>query len=104
MPEPTSELPRFRPLPKEKGLTKWERFRKEKGLTVRKKRSRMVYDAITKDWVPRWGPNSIKKIQEASEFIIEEKKTDIPIEKQDLFSQRKQQKALVKSKEEMREL
>ena len=45
----------------------------------------MVFDAITKDWVPRWGPDSIKKIQDASDFIIEEKKSDIPIEQQDLF-------------------
>lgn len=80
LPEPTYDLPWFRPLPKEKGLTKWEWFWIEKGLPPRKKRSRMVFDPITNDWVPRWGPGSIKKIQEASEFIIEEKKTDIPIE------------------------
>ena len=81
MPEPEYELPRLRPLPKEKGMTKWERFRLEKGLPARKKWSRMVFDPITNDWVPWWGPDSIKKIQEASEYIIEEKKTDIPIEK-----------------------
>ena len=64
----------------------------------------MVFDPITNDWVPRWGPDSIKKIQDASDFIIEEKKSDIPIEKQDLFEQWNQMKTLQKSKEEMREL
>ena len=97
-------LPRFRPLPTEKYMTKWERFRVEKGLAPRKKRSRLIYDAITKDWVPRWGPGSIKKIQEASEFIIEEKPGDIPIEKQDLFEQRRIKKGLVQSKEAMRQM
>lgn len=88
MPDQTTVIPRFRPLPSESYMTKWERFRLEKGMAPRKKRSRLIYDAITKDWVPRWGPWSIKKIQEASEYIIVEKKTDIPIEKQDLFEQR----------------
>ena len=64
----------------------------------------MVFDPITNDWVPRWGPDSIKKIQDASDFIIEEKKSDIPIEQQDLFEQKRQMKTLQKSKEEMREL
>lgn len=36
----------------------------------------MVYDEITKDWVPRWGSNSVKKIQDDAEFIIEAKPGD----------------------------
>ena len=64
----------------------------------------MVFDPITNDWVPRWGPDSIKKIKEASDFIIEEKPGDIPIEKQDLFEQRWIKKSLVQTKEGMRAL
>ncbi len=52
----TLVLPRAKRLPKQKALTKWERFRKEKGLSPRKKRSRMIYSETAQDWVPRWGP------------------------------------------------
>jgi len=55
-------LPRTKPIPKEKPLTKWEKFRIEKGMTTREKRSRMVYDTRTDDYVPRFGAGSIKKI------------------------------------------
>jgi len=55
-------IPRQKPAPKQKPLTKWERFRQEKGLLTKEKRSRMVYDEITKDWVPRFGTGSVKKV------------------------------------------
>jgi regulator of ribosome biosynthesis len=54
LPKPITVLPRARPVPKPRPLTKWEKFRKEKGL-AEKKRSRMVYSEIAGDWVPRWG-------------------------------------------------
>ena len=38
---------------------------------VKHKRSRMVWDDITKDWVPRFGRGSIKKIEEDSNWIRE---------------------------------
>ena len=41
------ELPREKPIPKPKPLTKWERFRQEKGLPQKQKRSRVVYDEKT---------------------------------------------------------
>lgn len=47
LPESKVILPREKPLPKEKQLSKWEKFRKEKGLPARKKRSRLVFDPIT---------------------------------------------------------
>ena len=64
MPESKVVLPREKPCPVEKPKTKWERFREERGLPPRQKRSFMVFDEITQDWVPRWGPKSIKKIQD----------------------------------------
>lgn len=60
MPKPNTVLPREKPVPKEEQKTKWERFREERGLPPRKKRSRMVYDPVEKEWVPRWGKDSIK--------------------------------------------
>jgi regulator of ribosome biosynthesis len=73
MPEPRVVLPREKPVPKEENKTKWEKFRAERGMAPRKKRSRLVFDPITKDWVPRWGKGSVKKIAEKTNFVMEEK-------------------------------
>ena len=73
MPDPRVVLPREKPVPKELEKTKWEKFREEKGLPPRKKRSRLVFDPITKDWVPRWGKGSVKKIEDKMNFVKEEK-------------------------------
>lgn len=73
MPAPRVVLPREKPVPKEKEKTKWEKFREERGMPPRHKRSRLVFDPITKDWVPRWGKGSVKKIAEKMNFAMEEK-------------------------------
>lgn len=70
MPEPKVVLPREKHVPKPKALTKWERFRLEKGLPTKPKRSRMVFDSITNDWVPRYGHKSIKKIEEKHNWLM----------------------------------
>lgn len=54
LPAPLTLCPREKPLPKEKTMTKWEKFAKEKGIK-KKKKSRMVFDEETKDWIPAWG-------------------------------------------------
>ena len=43
LPESTTRLPRAKPAPKEKQLTKWEKYAKEKGITKRKK-SKATWD------------------------------------------------------------
>jgi hypothetical protein len=48
-------------------------FREERGLPPRRKRSRLVYDPVTKDWLPRWGKGSIKQVQDKLNFAMEEK-------------------------------
>ena len=63
-------MPREKPLPKKKELTKWEAFAQTKGIfwnlkikrakenlgiNAKKKKSRMVWDEKTKSWKPRWG-------------------------------------------------
>lgn len=67
---PSTVLPREKPAPKEKQKTKWEKFREERGLPPRKSRSRLVFDEITNDWVPRWGAGSIKKIQDKHNWLM----------------------------------
>ena len=55
LPDPIVKLPRSKPIPKPKPLTKWEKYRLEKGLPPRQRRSRMIFSELTQDWVPRWG-------------------------------------------------
>jgi len=66
-------LPREKCAPKDKQLTKWEKFRLEKGIPSRKARSRIVFDPVTNDWVPRHGMGSVKKIADAHNWLMEEK-------------------------------
>jgi len=87
LPAIEEKLPRLVPPPVAKQETKWEKFRKEKGMAPRKRRETKVYDPITRKWYRRFGKNSIKKVQEAREVIIEckpgEEHID-PFEKRDL--------------------
>ncbi|KAL1407220.1 Rhodanese-related sulfurtransferase [Vanrija albida] len=54
LPEPVFVLPREKPLPKPKPLTKWERFANEKGISHSKK-DKKVWDEERQEWVNRWG-------------------------------------------------
>ena len=72
LPKPILILPRALAIPKPKPLTKWEKFKIEKNITQRK-RSRMVYSDIAGDFVPRWGKNSIKKIENDTNWALEDK-------------------------------
>ncbi|KAK6362884.1 Rhodanese- sulfurtransferase [Orbilia blumenaviensis] len=55
LPEPITQLPREKPVPKAKELTKWEQFAKKKGIAAKAKDGKMVYDEATGEWVPKWG-------------------------------------------------
>jgi len=54
LPAPTTRLPREKPVPEKKKLTKWEQYSKEKGF-VKRKKDRMMWDEEKKEWRPRWG-------------------------------------------------
>jgi regulator of ribosome biosynthesis len=92
--------PRAKPAPKEKPKTKWEKFREAKGLPARKKRSRLVFDKITQDWVPRWGPNSNAKIAKKHEWLLEDKPEGGP----DPFTIKRQEKQLQLEKENLKRM
>ncbi|KAL3273514.1 hypothetical protein HHI36_014954 [Cryptolaemus montrouzieri] len=47
-------LPRSKPVPKPKPLTKWQQFAKEKGIE-KKKKAKLTWDEQLKKWVPRYG-------------------------------------------------
>lgn len=65
LPLPTIQLPRAKPLPKPKPLTKWQQFAKAKGIPQNKQReTKLVYDEATHEWVPRWGFKGANKNEE----------------------------------------
>jgi len=59
-PPPTTTLPREKPAPKPKPMTKWEKYAKEKGIEKKKKKDRLVWDDVVQKWVPQFG---YKKVQ-----------------------------------------
>jgi len=95
-------LPRARRIPKEKAITKWEKFRLEKGLPPRKRRSRMVFNEVVNDWVPRWGKDSTKKIDDKVNWAIEEKPGD-NFNGADPFTTKKQEKKFKQAKQAKKE-
>ena len=98
LPEAIITLPRSLPIPIEKPLTKWEKYKKEKGITQRK-RSRMVFSEEVGDWVPRWGKGSVKHIQDSMNWIMEEKEPGV-----NPFEQKSNEKQLAKAKQMKRQL
>ena len=54
MPPENTIVAREKPVPKPKPLTKWEKYAKEKGIQKQKK-SKLVWDDVVKEWVPRFG-------------------------------------------------
>ncbi|XP_070611043.1 ribosome biogenesis regulatory protein homolog [Erythrolamprus reginae] len=53
---PSTHLPREKPLPKPRPLTKWEQFARLKGMQpTRKKHGTLVWDEAAQEWKRRWG-------------------------------------------------
>ncbi|KAK9389285.1 ribosomal biogenesis regulatory protein [Lipomyces mesembrius] len=56
LPDPITQLPREKPIPVAKPLTKWEKFAKQKGITPKGRNTgNLVYDEAKGDWVKKWG-------------------------------------------------
>lgn len=54
LPAPTTVVPREKPVPKPKPLTRWESYAKEKGIQ-KKKKERMKFDERAGEFRPIWG-------------------------------------------------
>lgn len=63
LPSPTTALPRAKPLPKPKLLTKWEKFANAKGIQ-HKRRDKKVWDEERQEWINRWGWKGANKKEE----------------------------------------
>jgi regulator of ribosome biosynthesis len=98
LPQPEVLLPKKRNPPPPKAPTKWEQYRKERGMGGQKKRSRMVYESTVDDFVPRWGKGSVKKIQDKNQWVMDDK------DGQDPFQAKFEAKQMHKLKQKKREL
>lgn len=87
LPAPTTRLPREKPLPKPRPLTKWEMFAQNKGVQKRNK-EKMVFDEQTGTWKRRHGYDRVNDDNDVP--IIEAKATDEP--GTDPFAERRKEK------------
>ncbi|KND00134.1 uncharacterized protein SPPG_04476 [Spizellomyces punctatus DAOM BR117] len=87
LPDATTQIPRAKPIPKEKALTRWENFAKTKGIQKRKT-SRMVYDEGVGDYKPRWGYKGAN--QTTDDWLLEVPDNADPME--DQYEKRREEK------------
>lgn len=71
LPQPTTRLPRAKPVPKPRAPTRWETFAKSRGIAPKAKRERMVWDETHSDWRPRFGYGRVDNGQK--DWVIEVK-------------------------------
>ena len=72
LPTPTTQLPRQKPMPEPRPLTRFERFARRKGMPTKKKRSKLVWDESEQRWKRRHGKDRVSReqdiaVKEASE-------------------------------------
>lgn len=97
----TFPIPRQRKIPSVAPKTRWEKFAQERNIEKRK-RSRLVWDANDKDWVPRWGAGSAKnKKRKTGEAIFELKNGE---DLRTAVESRRSVAKMVMKKQEYREL
>jgi len=100
-PPPTTKLPREKPLPKPKEMTKWEKYAAEKGIVKKKKKDRLAWDDVVQKWVPLYGYKKVK--------VDEEKNWCIPLSgnadpDEDPFKKMAEQKSERVAKNELQRL
>lgn len=75
LPAPDTPLPREKPVPADKPLTKWQEFAKKKGIKAKAKDTNLVYDEEKGEWVPKWGYKGKNKEGENDWLVeVDEKK------------------------------
>ncbi|OAX42032.1 RRS1-domain-containing protein [Rhizopogon vinicolor AM-OR11-026] len=99
LPEPTTKLPRAKPLPKPKPPTKWERFAAAKGIQKRV-REKKVWDEERQEWVNRWGKDG--KNKEKEEQWIHEVKANADVDHDPVKAARDERTSRVAKNERQR--
>ncbi|KAF2480699.1 ribosomal biogenesis regulatory protein [Neohortaea acidophila] len=70
VPPPDTQLPREKPVPKEKEKTRWAKFAEKKGIKAKRKDGKLVYDEAKGDWVPKYGYKG-KKTDAGDNWLVE---------------------------------
>uniref|UniRef100_A0A0R3RR11 Ribosome biogenesis regulatory protein n=1 Tax=Elaeophora elaphi TaxID=1147741 RepID=A0A0R3RR11_9BILA len=100
LPTPLFRLPREKPLPSERQLTKWEQYAQQKGIR-KKKKDRKIFDEQTQEWKARYGYRSVKG-NNAEDWLIEIPDNKDPMV--DYFAERQEAKREKVAKNEMQRL
>ncbi|VDL19948.1 unnamed protein product [Hymenolepis diminuta] len=92
LPDPTFRLPREKPAPRKREMSRWERFAQMKGIR-KQKRSKKVWDDETQSWRPRWGKDRIDSVKD--KWVLEVPDNADPYEDQfeKLSNARKEKRA-----------
>ncbi|KAI9167010.1 Regulator of ribosome biosynthesis [Paramyrothecium foliicola] len=72
LPQPSTRLPREKPLPQARPPTKWERFAEKKGIKpkTREQRRNLAYDEESGEWKRKWGYKGLNKKGE-DDWLVE---------------------------------
>lgn len=76
LPPPTTPIPREKPCPQPKPLSRWEKFAQRKGIQKHAKRDRLVWDERSEDWKPRYGTNKANNKEDV--WLAEHRPSDDP--------------------------
>jgi len=98
--KPTFLLPREKPVPKPKPLSKWETYAKQKGV-VKRKKTKLVWDEIVNAWVPRFGFRRAVA-QHEKDWVLEVPQNADPFE--DQFEKKTEAKSERVAKNELQRL
>lgn len=75
LPAPATPLPREKPVPADKPMTKWQEFARKKGIKAKTRDGNLVYDEEKGEWVPKWGYKGKNKDGENDWLVeVDEKK------------------------------
>ena len=75
LPTPTTALPREKPFPRAKALTKWEQFAQWKGIKPKTSQGKMRFDEESGEWLPKWGYKGHNKAEQQNWLVeVDEKK------------------------------
>ncbi|KAG5894125.1 hypothetical protein JTB14_004063 [Gonioctena quinquepunctata] len=80
LPPQRTVLPRMKPVPRPKPLTKWQQFAKDKGIQ-KKKKSKLSWEEQLQKWVPMYGFKRVKAEKEKN-WVLEVPGNADPMEDQ----------------------
>ncbi|KAL1304652.1 hypothetical protein AAFC00_003613 [Neodothiora populina] len=104
LPQPLTLLPREKPIPAEKPLTKWQEFAKKKGIRAKTRDSNLVYDEDKGEWVPKWGYKGKNKEAEKEWLVeVDEKKEKASGEPGDARKEKRNERVERMRRQERRE-